>query len=294
MIKKVSIFRQAVAVAMMLSMVIAFSIQPVSAGEDGWGVTTHIGKYYFKYHYGKERVYVSTKKSSGFKKTPINDTNFVSNGKEIMYVDNSGSKSYIKSYTISTRKTRNVKKLPKGNEWSACAARGSYLWIDNEKDVYRYSIKSKKLKRVKKDAGLRHLKGSYYLCFYGKETKWKKLQYEFEEGTGVASLSYCKAAIVQATKSGKLKTVKSLGNVSAVSGEMYYVYNYGRTKSFCYSTSDARKVYRIKYNGKGKQLVATIDDGYIVNVYNDICSIVKDGIAYDYNYKSKTLTKGYL
>jgi len=249
------------------------------AGYTGWGPVTHIGKYYFKYNFGNERLYISKNKNNGYKKTPVDSWAFVSNGKAVMYVGYSKNRYYLKSYDIAKKKVKKIRKLSKGY-WEACGAAGQYIWLRGDKGIYRYDVGHNRLKLIKKNSGLYHLNGQYYLCSYGKE---KTIKYKTE---GVSGILYgTKEAIYKITKSGKLKRVQSLGYVYNENDEINYVINYGKIKRFYYSTNGAHDLYRIKSNGKGKKKIASFT-GRIVSVYEKHCYIIEDEKAYKYVYKS--------
>lgn len=278
-------------IMIVITVAIAFSVQPVSAGYDGYSKTIHKGKYYFKYDYGAECLLISKKKRSGFKATPVHDNMYVTDGKIVIYLDrSSGGKYTIKRYTISSKKKKVEKKLPKSDYWEAQGVSGKYLWIGNGgNNLYRYDILTKKLKLKKKKFWIFHLKDQYYIGFLGKQTVYKVIHSNDSSGN-TAYLHTQKAGIYRLTKDGKIKVVKSLGTIGAVSDNIYYVTNYGKTKKMYYSAAGLHKLYRINSNGKSRQLIATFR-GYIGAVYDDHCILFDNGQCYSYIYKTKQIRK---
>ena len=279
-------FRKAGLMAVALVMGLTLTLAPAFADFAGWGATYHVGKYYFKCWHGDEtgKVYVSRHYNRGFKKTPVDDQYFRTDGEKIYYIDRKGTGFKLKTYEIDTKKVKTVARLPKADGWEIHAQAGKYLWVmKNWSHLYRYNMKAKSLRLVKKNADLWHLNGSSYLYQYG-EKEYKEVDHD---GSPV-QLTCCKAVICEPTKKGNLRVKKSLGTTYSISDEMYSVVEWGKTKSFCYAAKGAHKVYRIKSNGTGKKLIKSFD-GYVTSVYDTYCYVLQDDGYYRYTYKTGTM-----
>lgn len=272
-------------ILMVVALVMSFSVQPISADEGGYSKTIHKGKYYFKYDYGNQQLLISKKKRSGFKAVPVRDSNYVTNGKIVVYLYESGDKYTIKRYTIASKKTKVEKKLPKNGYWSTQGVGGKYIWLSNGKHLYSYDILKKKLKLKKKKCSLNHLKNQYYIGYLGKETIYAK---PTDDYGNITYLYTQKANIYKITKNGKTKVVKSLGAIGSTSVEEYDVSDYGKVGKMYYSTAGLHKLYRINSNGKGRELIATFS-GIIANIYDDHCFVYDDGQWYYYTYNTETM-----
>lgn len=280
---KINKFKQVAAFCLAFIISMCIYIQPVYAEYSGWGPVTHVGKYYYKYNYNNERLYISTKKNGKYRKTTVNSSQFSSNGKEIMFVGSSKGRYCIKSYRIKSKKTKIIKKLPKTEyRWDVSAAQGRYLWLEDCTNLYRFNSRNKKLKMVKRDAFLHHLKGTYYFCRYGKE-----VEREIKTDFGEAYLYRNNGAIYRTTKNGKLKLIKNLGEVCGYSTiPDAYVINQGKLRKVLYISSDAHTVYCIDYNGKNKKEIVKFDDAIVYDIASDSCYFIRDGISYKYTYKT--------
>ena len=282
------ILKRILTLMLLLTVVFSISGQPVYAGGATWEETHHIGKYYFKYNNDKNRLYISKKKNSGFRKTPVTEFLFASNGKQVMYLSNENRKFYIMSYDIKTKKIKKVKKLPKADYWQMDYVIGGCFWLDNEKDIYRYSVKKNKLKRMKKDAMLLQMNGSYFLTQSRKARNYKNIDVYFGDENGGNTydtpIDMYDLDIYKISDTGKFKKVKSLGTTY---GYAEYVKN-DKTKTIYYTKSGAHKLYKIKYNGKNKELVAEFS-GYIARVFDDCCYVVEDETAHVFNYKTELM-----
>ena len=281
-------------IGIMLALLMSYSVQYSFAVDDSgvWGPTTHVGKYYFRFSWGGNgHLYMSKKKNSGFKKVPVTDPFFVTNGKIIMFIAIDNGNYCIKSYTISSKKVSKVKQLPDGT-WEIVSASGSYLWLTDFENTYRYDIRTGKLKRYKKNVYIdMHLYGAYYLCYSG-DLKYSRrnVPVVVDNGNGYTTtskidISYQKAAIYKITKGGKFKKVRSLGKVNYVSADSHEPDNYGKVKSFYYTTGGAHKIYRIKYNGKGRKKIRSFD-GYVSIMSKKYCYVYDNNKEYKYYYKT--------
>ena len=263
-----------------MAMVLSFSVVSVSAESYNFGEVKHIGKYYLKYNYANNHLYVSKHKSRGFRKTPVNNFRYASNGKAILFVDESKGKNYIKSYDIAKKTIKKVKRLSDHDYWYVEAVDGNCIWLTNEKGLYRFRMKDKRLTFVKKNIySLTKLRDNYYLSISNDDKLFKEI--ELVDGSSVY-ISPKKAAIYRITKDGKLKLLKSLGTTYGCERDNYHY----KAKYVYYAKNSAHDLYRIKYNGKGKTRVASFD-GYISYVANNVCWLVEGGIEYKFWYKTK-------
>ena len=253
-------------VSVMLIAVMLLSANSVFAGSGEWGKTTHVGKYYLKYNNYAKTVYVSKKKSSGFRKTPVDDRLFVSNGKQIIYVSDSKDVYTIKSYDIARKKVKKLKKLPDAELWEISGVKGNYLWVEktagNRTDLYKYNIQKKSLKLFKKGAYLYHLKGEYYMYSYGNSK-----DYRLRDIYGSYDMESVKTVICTLSTSGKPKTVKKLGYVCDVDDHYLYAEeNWGDIDTLYFSKNKSHDLYRVKYNGtKMKKVKSFSTQVYVIN-----------------------------
>ena len=260
-------------VGIILIAAMLFCVDPVFAGSGSWGKTTHIGNYYFKFNLNNNRVYISKKKSSGFKKTPVDDRLFVSNGKQMIYSSYDGADFYLRSYDISKKKDTKLKKLPvKVDNWAIRGAKGNYIWIDGEDGdevwLYRYNIKTKKLKKYGGAAFLRRLYGNYYFCEFGNSK-----EYKYRDPYGVETNYATKAYICTLTNNGKIKKIRSLGYFCDVEDHyFYYIDNWGSIKTLYYTKNKSHDLYRVRYDGK-KLIKVRSFDGYVVQVNKKSCKV---------------------
>ena len=273
--------KQIIIASLILVMMLSYSLQPVFA-EGSWGETKHIGKYYFRYNYSNERLYISTKKNSGYKKTPVDKWDFASNGKDVMFIGESGSRTYIKIYNISKKKVKKIKIFPKKFEYGCgvIAAKGPYVWIAADfKYLYRYSIKNKKIKLIKKNVEAINLDGQNVFFRIGKKKLYKTVSFNNNTGynTNTDNIYTEKVAVYYVTEKGKLKLRKSLGTVYSFSisedGKIYYV------------KGKAHDIYRINFNGKKKKLVASLA-GSVTYPFDTYCYLIENDTKYIYKYKT--------
>ncbi len=209
------------------------------------------GTYYFKFDEDNWCVLYSSKKKAGYKETPVQDPHFLTTGKEIVFID--GRK--IKTYNIASKKTRKLKTMPDDYEYEIVGYKGKYLWINisaydgNPTKLYRYNIKTGKLKVARKHLFLYHLKGKYYLGIYGKRKVVSYIHYYYDaynldDGDGYFENAYQKMAIYKINKKGKIKRIKKLGNVYYFGSKTIdrYDYPWRGVKTIYYVTKGGRKL----------------------------------------------------
>ena len=269
---------------LLLVLIIAavFSVQSVYSGSDQDDGIKHIGNYYFKYNYSNDHVYISKYKNRGYKKTPVDSMRFGSNGKQIVYVDQKNEKFYIKTYDIKSKKTKILKKLPDKGYWYVAAISGGYIWLGDLPGLYRFTIKTGKLKLIKKNVTLvNRISDSYYLIRFGTD----KFERTVDVGDSTEYIFSSKWSLYHITKDGKLKLRKSLGTIYGWEAD-----DYGNAKYLYYAKNNAHDLYRVKPNGKNNKRIYS-SKGSIITVYKNRCVLVKNGVEYKYYYKSKKLKK---
>ena len=266
----------------MLIAMMLLSAKPVSAASEDWGKTARIGKYYMRFNYSSYHLYISRKKKTDYMYTPVDHPCYVSNGKQILYASYDGY-CYIKSYDIAKQKVKTLKKLPGYGEWTLSGLKGKYLWVQNvlngKQKLYRYNIKSKKLKLYKEDSWLFHLSGKYYLHSYGK-TK----DFTYQDSNSFYTRLTTKRSICTLTKSGRLKTVRRLGYVDGMR-DYYITYfkNWGNIKVLYYAKNKSHDLYRINANGKKRKRLKRFA-GTIIDINKKSCKVTTDGGYKKYKY----------
>ncbi len=172
-------------------------------------------------------------------------------------------------------------------------------YTKNNSDIYKYTISSKKSKKVKSLSSVlgknkwamitKVYKGKIYftvandkketLTTYYYNTKSKKIKKVKSNADIIASSGkYCVCekeyrsepywvtlTLYKITSSGKFKKIKTLTKkgwpyVKAINGKFYYVQYYN--KKF-----HKASVYRIKTNGKSKKKMITVNDNYAIVPY---------------------------
>ena len=302
MVQKNRLVRWMIVFIIMISSVMFLSATPSYASSSKWGKTVHVGKYYLKYNRNNNRVYVSTRKNGGFKKTPVNDMLYVSNGKKIIYIaEKTDNRYYLMSYDIRKNKETKIKKLKKvsgGGLWELCGVRGRYIWLrvqkstkseledrdygddfveafyydDHRYDLYRYDTKTKSLKRYKTNAYLVHLKGNYY--YYSYDGAGYRYEYQVSD-SDIEIRKETEGEICTLTKNGKIKSVKWLGFVCDVN--MNYISedydNWGKIKYLYFSMNDSHDLYRVRYDGKKFKKIKSYK-GAITYIRDNDCIVV--------------------
>ena len=233
------------------------------------------GNYYYKYS-RSGKIVRSLKKSSGYK-TVIKPEEAIgsqafTNGKQIYYIHYSFDEKTDKEYfwlarcTAAGKNLKLLKKIPstrhafgvstiyKGNVYIT----GYYF--GGLGTTYRYCIKTGKLTREAKKAGIIERNGKYVLT-----AKY----FPSEPG------AYC-ISLQKITSSGKLKKIKDFGwsDGTFIGDYVYYIKYYG--KGYYDEPKDSTvKVYRCKYNGKK-------------NEYLNTFKLKGHGVACSYNFTSKS------
>ena len=260
---------------------------PVFASADRWGKTSHIGKYYFKYNYSDEHVYISKKKSTGFRKTPVETPRFVSNGRQIVYSEFDGMDNCLWSYDISEKKFKLLKELPGEGIWSIREAKGKYIWMNvfygvnynDEVVLYKLDIKTKKLSRYKNAGLLTRLYGKYYYCNFGQSK-----EYEYRGRTGTGTYPAAKGCICTITKKGTIRKIRKLGYVCEAETHYFNKFNnWGKIKTLYFTRNKSHDLYRVRYNGKKLKKVKSFK-GYVTEIGKKSCLAVSSKGEIKYKY----------
>jgi hypothetical protein len=282
------------------------------------GQTEKSGKYYFQVKNVDDSwgIYISTKKNSGYKLTPIPIDTFLSDGSQAFYIaGKSGSNNcYLYKYVYSSKKTIKLKKLscPEkgygyGSQFSFRVAAGydnkiyinclDYVYPfpsfdDTLKDYnscYSYDLTTKKLVKVLDGGGQIVATSGKYVAI-----AWTN-QY----------IANCSLSLGKITSSG-IKTVKKLTKTvynpafAFIGNELYYSYNPSKGTSY---NGNIVYIYKCNSDGSNKKKIATIksskSNGNGVGVqkvgkkacyYYDASTIGKVKY-YKYTYATKKKTK---
>lgn len=242
--------------------------------------TVKSGKYYFKCSGDDWTVYISDKKNSGYKATPI-AYNAFSNGKQAYYVED----NTLYKYVFSTKKETKLKSLPLKDDsyWSLNTIYGSKLYLTKSSIeawtlmTYTYNVNSGKLKKLKNNCSI--------IDRYGK--------YVITQGELRTDVSPFKVTLWKITSSGlkKIKVLTKNGQFAQfVDGKLYY------TK---YSDDTMGKVslYRCNAGGSNKKLMASFeteseyDIVLIQAVTSKYCIVWMSDSTYKYTFKTGKLKK---
>lgn len=237
------------------------------------------GEYYFKYLNGK--VYMSKKKSSDYKETPLEYTSYL-NGKQAYYI----SDNVLYRYTFSNMKATKLKKMPvkKDYYFYLSGVYGNQIFITKSSFdewtywTYRYNTKTKELKNIKKNCNIVNRQGKYVVA----------------ENSYRSDVSPTPVTLYKITSSG-LKKIKKLTergfNSVFVDGKLYYTE---------YTDVYMKKVtlYRCNSNGKGKKALGTFTSSseygqvLIQEITSKKCTVyIMDEGLYEYTYSTKKLKK---
>lgn len=242
------------------------------------------GKYYFKWKETENLhgpVYISKKKNSGYKKTPIQRFYSYSNGKRAYYIRD----NVLYYYTFSSQKEHKAQQLPTQEYFRFSIVYGNRLFMTAESDIndifkcrtYSYNVKTKKFKLVKDNCELYSRKGKYALgtTQYTSDVSPRPLVLYKITSSGV-------------TKIKKL-TSRALGG-TIMNGRVYY---------FEYSGLLMRKgtIYHCNLDGSDRKKIATIttpekDECVYVSGYTrKKCTVSTINHEYEYTYSTKKLKK---
>lgn len=238
------------------------------------------GKYYFKYSDKDYKIYMSTKKKSGYKETPIQYVAYV-NEKQAYYV----REGKLYKYVFSTRKEVKLKSLPQKNYayWNVSLVYGGKVFLTRSCfdewsiSTYAYYTDTKKFTRIKKNCEI--------IGHYGK---YVVSQNEFRSDVSPYPVTLWKLTTSGLKKIKKL-TSRGFGCVF-IEGKLYYT---------SYADDLMRKVtlYKCNVDGTQKKKIVTFesDDEYdtimIQEITSSYCTIWKTDGTYKYIYKTKEMKK---
>lgn len=235
------------------------------------------GKYYLKIQNGS--YYVSKKKSSGYKKTPIAERAF-SNGKQVYYI----KENVLYKYVLSSKKNTKLKKFKKVNDdyYFISTIYGSQIFVTRGSFdawkywTYMYDTKTGKTTKVLSNCDL--------VARYGKYVVGEK-----EYRTDV-SPDTCTLYKITSKGLSKIRTLTSYGkNATFVGGKLYYtaysdIYMDKATLYRCDAKTGKSEVKLGSFRASEKYTGI-----YIYDITSKNCTVYKDNKAYRYTYKTKKL-----
>lgn len=248
---------------------------------DGNKTVIKNGKYYFKIDKSSQNLLISTKRNSGYKKTPIVSYGSFGNGKQAFYI----YKNTLYKYTYASRTKSKLKKLPvKGDVYYYISSiYGNQIFITKDSFyqwkhwTYSYNINTKKFKKVTSNCTITARSGNYAVG-----------QNEYRTDVGAYPITLYK---IKNSGLSKVKKLTSFGRSATFAGnKLYYVH---------YSNKYMRKatLYRCNRNGTNRKAIKTFtasqkyDVVLITNITSKSCDVYKDGKNYRYHYSTKKMKK---
>lgn len=255
------------------------------------------GKYYFKYIDGN--VYISKKRNSGYKWTPIEGAEVYTNGHHAFYVQNNALYKYIFSSGKEIRLKRFSKQDPSdsfqtdyfyindiyGSQiFVQKTYTGSGTWTHT---IYSYNIKTKKYKKV--------LSNCVIIARYDKYVVGRN---RVDTSGGPVPLTLYR---IKGSKFEKIKRLSSSGrNATFVDKKLYYVEypNY-------WTTGTKAVLYRCNLDGSGRKKLGVFSispsteyDNHtqlyhlqVSNITSKSCEISTIEGRFRYTYATKKLKK---
>ena len=241
------------------------------------------GPYYFKWVSSSYQVMISTKKNSGYQKTPIPYVPFCSNGKQAYYFQD----NILCKYVFSTRKEIKVKTLaplPYNQVMSISAVYGSQIFATKSSYspskvwTYIYHIQKKTWKKVLDNGYINHYSGSYATVRHGGQ------HYDF-----------CPypVTLYKITSSG-LSKIKKLGtyiyNEKWIGNQLYYA-------SYPNASMQKATLYRFNPDGSKHQKIKTFQTSrtqtrvIVVPTNTRYCEVQIGDRFYRFTYSTKKLTR---
>lgn len=290
--KKINIIKRIflIAIAMVSILAIAktqnvYAADTYKAIELNDGGIYKVGKYYLKYVYNEQKLYVGNSQNGEFTLTPMPTYGLFSNGKTVYYIKD----KKLCQYNLANKKAKNVKKLSSiyssddDAYVSIKAYYGGNFYITKSSfekwkyTTYYYNLSSKKLKLAKDECCIQSQKGKYVLV---------TSDYRTDVSTGAEY-------VFQLTKTG-MKEIKKLTNnglsATFVGKNIYYV---------DYPKTDMKKavLYKTTITGKSKTKIATFttkqeyDQVIVSEITSKNCKVNMNSTSYLYTYKTKKLKK---
>lgn len=239
------------------------------------------GKYYFKFDSSSQYFLMSTKKGSGYRKTPIWSYGAYGNGKQAFYVRN----NRLCKYTYASRKETVLKKLPVSGDsgFYISTIYGNQIFLTKgsfyqwKHWTYSYNIKTKKFKQAVSKCNITGRSGKYVIG-----------QNEYRTDVGPYPITLYK---IKSSGPSKIKKLTNYGGSGTFIGKkLYYVE---------YDGMLMRKatLYRCSLNGSNKKAIKTFKTSAkyesitVSNITSKSCDIYKDGGPYRYTYSTKKMRK---
>ncbi len=216
---------------------------------------TKVGKYYYKCKFESSnwRLYYSTKKSSGYKKTNIKQCyGMWTNGTNIYYISNeSGKDPILYRYNISKKKNTKIKNMKSAKKNEGCTlfiekfySGKIYFTVEDEYNwcyrTYYYNKSTKKIKGVKSNCSIIASSGKYCVC---------QKQY-------ISEYYPVTLTLYKINSSGKFTKIKTLSKKAApvvkISNKKIYYATYSSNSMKKFS------VYRVNIGGSGKKKLTTV------------------------------------
>lgn len=254
---------------------------------DGYeiGDVVQSGKYYFYCSSANYKVYMSTKRNSGYKLTKMPYNTF-SNGKQAYYIRDNA----LYKFTFSSKKETRIKKLTTKDypSWDIGTIYGGKIYITRGSfdewnySTYAYNISKKTFKKIKKDCKI--------ICRSGK--------YVIAQNEYRSDVSPYKTTLYKITADGlkKIKVLTKSGFGANLIGKKWYYVSYPDMNEYGYSMKRA-VLYKCNVDGTGKKKVAelTTDSEYdqiiIQEVTSEYCTYYSNDGIYKYTYATKKKEK---
>ncbi len=239
------------------------------------------GKYYFKYDSSNRYFLMSTKKNSGYKKTPIRSYNAYGNGKQAFYIRD----GLLCKYTYASRKETRLKKLSvKGDEsFHISTIYGNQIFLTKNSFyqwkhwTYTYNIKTKKFRHAVSRCTITTRSGKYVLG-----------QNEYRTDISPYPITLYK---IKSSGLSKVKKLTNLGTSGTFIGKKIYYVQY-QNKLMSKAT-----LYRCDLSGSNKKAIQTFKTSSkygevsVSNITSKSCDVYKNGKMYRYTYSTKKMKR---
>lgn len=273
----------------------ADSYKPIKMEEGG---IYKVGKYYLKYVYNEQKVYVANSKNGNYILTPMPHYGLYTNGKTVYYIKFDA----VYKYDLAKKKNTLVKKLGKiySNDLSSdfkfvAYYSGNFYIRQGSFEKYKYTsycfnMKSKKIKKLEDKCGILSQKGKYVIATKDYRT----------------DTSYKSEYVYQLTKSGmkRIKLITPRGfSATFVGKSLYYVeYNHiSKSGNKKYYDMKRAVLYKSSITGKKRKKIASFyckgDYAQVIvdNITSKNCQVfMSSGMnskRYLYTYKTKKLVE---
>lgn len=240
------------------------------------------GKYYFKSGSSYGSLLMSTKKNSGYRKTPIWGYGAYGNGKQAFYVRN----GLLCKYTYASRKETILKRLSVTDDigFNISTVYGNQIFLTKSSFyqwkhwTYSYNIKTKKFRLAASKCDIIGRSGKYVIG-----------QNEYR-----TDVSPYPITLYKITSSGlsKVKKITNRGMSGTFTGKKLYYVQYPNRSSMKTAT-----LYCCNLNGSNKKAIRTFKSSsqygqtLIYNITSKSCDVSKDEALYRYTYSTKKMKK---